>query len=70
MDSQSLRDLVRLPRNGGLHYPAPSDIDKPLNEDAPDKIRDYCDDYNNRPSNAISFVSAVPSTSAPPEFGR
>ena len=30
--SWSLPDLVRPPRNGGLHYPVPSDIDKSLNE--------------------------------------
>ena len=35
----------------------------PLNEAAADKIRDYRADYNNRPSNAISFMPAVASTS-------
>ena len=47
--------------NGHLHYPAPADIDKPLNEAAADKIRDYRADYNNRPSYSISFMPAVPS---------
>jgi hypothetical protein len=27
--------------NGNLHYPLPSDVDKPINEAAADKIRDY-----------------------------
>ena len=31
-----------------LHYPAPADIDKPINEAAAVKIRDYRADYNNR----------------------
>ena len=47
--------------NGHLHYP--NDVDKPLNEAAADKIRAYRADYNNRPSNAISFMSAIVSTS-------
>ena len=33
-----------------------------LSETAADKIRDYRANYNNRPSNAISFVPAVAST--------
>jgi hypothetical protein len=47
--------------NGHLHYP--NDLDGPLNEAAADKIRQYRADYNNRPSNAISFMSAIASTS-------
>ena len=39
--------------NGHLHYP--NDLYGPLNEAAADKIRQYRADYNNRPSNAISF---------------
>ena len=35
----------------------------PLNEGAADKIRDYRADYNNRPSNTISFMPSVASTS-------
>jgi hypothetical protein len=49
--------------NGQLQSPPPADIDKPLNEAATGKIRDYRADYNNRPSNAISFMPAVASTS-------
>jgi hypothetical protein len=45
--------------NGNLHYHAPTDIDKLLNEAAADKIRDYRADYNNRPSNSISFIPVV-----------
>ena len=45
---------------GHLHYP--NDSDGPLNEAAADKIREYRADYNNRPSNAISFMPAVAST--------
>jgi len=44
--------------NGHVHYPLPADIDKPLNEAAADKIRDYRAHYNNRPSNSISFEQA------------
>ena len=47
--------------NGHLHYP--NDLDRPLNEDVTDKIRVYLTDYNNRPSNAISFMSVIVSTS-------
>jgi hypothetical protein len=46
---------------GHLHYP--NDLDGPLNEAAADKIRQYRADYNNRPSNAISFMTAIASTS-------
>jgi hypothetical protein len=47
--------------NGRLHYP--NDLDGPLNGAAVDKIRQYRSDYNNRPSNAISFMPAIASTS-------
>ena len=47
--------------NGHLHYP--HDLDRSLNEDATDKIRQYRTDYNNRPSHAISFMPAIDSTS-------
>ena len=47
--------------NGHLHYP--DDIDRSLNEAAADKIRKYRADYNNNPPNAISFMTAIPSTS-------
>ena len=47
--------------NGHLHYP--NDVDRPLNEADTDKIRAYRADYNNRPSNAISFMSTIVSTS-------
>jgi hypothetical protein len=47
--------------NGHLHYP--NDLDGPLNEAAaPDKIRLYRADYNNRPSNAISFMPDIAKT--------
>jgi hypothetical protein len=45
--------------NGQLHYPRPDHIDRPLNTAAADKIRDYRADYNNHPSNSISFIPAV-----------
>ncbi len=45
--------------NGHLNYP--NEIDRPLNEAAADKIRQYRAD--NRPSNATSFMPAVASTS-------
>ena len=47
--------------NGHLHYP--NDLDSPLNETTPDKIRQYRSDYNNRPSNGISFIPVIVSTS-------
>jgi hypothetical protein len=47
--------------NGHLHYP--NDVDRPLNEDVTDKIRAYHTDYNNHPSNVISFMSVFASTS-------
>ena len=47
--------------NGLLHYP--NDLDGSLNETAAAKIRQYHTDYNNRPSNSISFMSAIVSTS-------
>ena len=47
--------------NDHLHYP--NDLDGSLNEAAADKIRQYRADYNNRPSNPISFMPAIASTS-------
>ena len=44
--------------NGKLHY-----LDRPLNEGVIEKILQYCVDYNNRPSNTISFLVDVVSTS-------
>ena len=48
--------------NGQLHYP--TDLDKTINETAADKNLQYRADYHNRPSNAITFVPAIPSTSS------
>ena len=39
------------------------DLDRSLNETVVDKIRAYRTDYNNRPSNDISFMSPIASTS-------
>ncbi len=47
--------------NGHLHYP--TDKDRTLNEAAAGKILQYRAEYNNRPSHAISFMSAITSTS-------
>ena len=47
--------------NGHLHYP--NNLNGPLNETVTDKIRQYRADYNNRPSNTISFIPAIGSTS-------
>ena len=38
-------------------------MDKSLNETDVDKIRKYRADYNNNPTNAISFMPDIPSTS-------
>ena len=43
--------------NGQLHYP--NDLDGSLNETTTDKIRQYHTDYNKRPSNSISLMSAI-----------
>ena len=47
--------------NGHLHYP--NALDGPLNEAATDKILTSRTDYNNCPSNVISFMPAIASTS-------
>jgi hypothetical protein len=47
--------------NGHLHYP--NDLDKPLNEVTPDKIRKYRTDYNQNPPNTISFMPTIVITS-------
>ncbi len=47
--------------NGHLHYP--NDLEGSLNEDTTDKSRQYHSDYDNHPSNPISFMSAIASTS-------
>ncbi len=43
--------------NGHVHYP--NDLDRPLNEAAADKIRAYRANYNNRPSNDISYMPVM-----------
>ncbi len=40
-----------------IHHP--NDLDGPLNETTTDKIRQYHSDYNNRPSDDISFMSVI-----------
>jgi hypothetical protein len=47
------------------HYNSTIDIDKSLNDDTTEKIREYRVDYHssNRPSNCISFRSVVDTTS-------
>ncbi len=47
--------------NGNLHYP--NDIDRSINEAATDKIRKYRADYNSNPTSAVSFMTAIASTS-------
>ncbi len=41
----------------------PNDLDGTLHEVDTDKIRQYRDDYNNRPPNTISFMFDIASTS-------
>ena len=43
--------------NGHLHHP--HDLDGPLNEIPDVKIRQYRADYNNRPSDSISFMTVI-----------
>ncbi len=47
--------------NGHLRYP--NNLDKSLNDAAADKIRKYRTDYNNNPTNVVSFMSDIASTS-------
>ncbi len=47
--------------DGHLHNP--HDLDRSLNEFVTDKIRQYLTDYNNRPSNTISFMPDIDSSS-------
>jgi hypothetical protein len=47
--------------NGHLKYP--DNLDQSPNDAAFDKIRKYRADYNNRPPSAVSFISAIASTS-------
>jgi len=47
--------------NEHLHYP--NDVDRSLNEADTDKSRQYHSDYNNCPSNTISFMPTIASTS-------
>jgi hypothetical protein len=47
--------------NGHLKYP--NNLDQSLNDASADKIRKYRADYNNRPSSAVSFMTAIVSTS-------
>jgi hypothetical protein len=47
--------------NGHLKYP--NNLDQSLNDAAADKIRKYRADYNNRSPSAVSFMSAIASTS-------
>ena len=47
--------------NGHLKYP--NNLDQSLNDTAPEKIRKYRAEYNNRPPSVVSFMTAIPSTS-------
>jgi hypothetical protein len=47
--------------NGHLHYL--NDLERSLKETVPEKIRSNRVDCNNRPSNTISFIPAIVSTS-------
>ena len=46
-----------------VHLYYPNDFDGSVNESSADKIRQYHVDYHNRPSNVISFMTPIPSTS-------
>jgi hypothetical protein len=43
--------------------PLPDDIDKPIHDHTPQKLREYRVDYGNRPTNPVSFMSVVDTTS-------
>ncbi len=47
--------------NGHLKYP--NNSDQSLNDTATDKVRKYRSDYNNNPSNTVSFMATIVSTS-------
>ena len=48
---------------GKLHHVLPVDTDDPLYVVVAEKIRECRADYNNRPSNSISFMTVVDTTS-------
>jgi hypothetical protein len=47
--------------NGHLKYP--NNLEQLLNDTVADKIRKYRADYNNKPPSAVSFMTAIASTS-------
>jgi hypothetical protein len=47
--------------NGHVRYP--NKLDQSLNDSTTDKIRKYRADYNNNPTNTVSFMSDITSTS-------
>ncbi len=51
-----------LPRDFNGQWSYPHDLECPLNETVTDKIHQYRTDYNNRPSNTVSFIPSVAST--------
>jgi len=62
-----MRDAVSVSRMAVCYtrgnYIIPADIDKSLHDAAAGKIREYRAGYNNCPSNSISFMPAVATTS-------
>ena len=55
--------LAKHSGSGHLHCPLPADIEKQINDAAAEKLLEYRADYNIRPSNSISFMPAVATTS-------
>ncbi len=47
--------------NGHLRYP--NNLDRSLNDVAPDKLRKYRTDYNFNPTRGVGFIPGIPSTS-------
>ena len=54
--------------NGHLKYP--NNLDQSLNDAPANKIRKYRADYNNRSPSAVSFMTAIASTSITLQGGR
>jgi hypothetical protein len=53
--------LTLILTDGHLKYP--KNFDQSLNDEASDKVRKYCVDYNNRTPSVVSFMTAITSTS-------
>ncbi len=65
LDLRIAHDRVRSSADPSLnrHLKYPNNLDQSLNDTAPDKIRKYRADYNNKPPSTVSFMTTIVSTS-------